>query len=169
MYSTVQYTKQQQQKIFCPSITSLVWDRPENLVSFTGCTGPIQAVVGKSFCMSDPPRHTSTEMSSQASSIPSSLCPTKTEVLITVTVTHPFYKMEADRKSVCKAIWCMCCNRVQHSEVTVDTLRYTCLFSSLKVLMIEAMVKQLKFGWTHCPASLIVIPWTRTWQLVARI
>jgi len=43
------------------------------------------------------------------------------------------------------------------------------LFSSLKVLMIEVTVKWLQFGRTCSPASLIVIPWTRTWSKVAQI
>jgi len=56
-------------------------------------------------------------MSSQASSIPSSLCPTKIEVLITVTVTHAFYKMETDRQSIFDA--CVV------TEYSTQKLQYT--------------------------------------------
>lgn len=44
------------------------------------------------------------------------------------------------------------------------------LFSSLKVWIMEATVKRLRFGCTIFPASLIGIPWARTWSTgVARI
>ena len=44
--------------------------------------------------------------------------------------------------------------------------QYIYLFSSLNVLIMVATENLLKLGCTLCPASLIVIPWTRT---VARI
>lgn len=40
----------------------------------------------------------------------------------------------------------------------------TYLFSSRNVLMTEATVKRLRFGWTLSPASLIVKPWFTTWS-----
>lgn len=94
MYYTVQYnTPNNNKKNSAPA--SHLWSGTD----ITGYTGPSQAAVVKSSHMTDPPHHTSTVMFSQASSIPSSLCPTQIEVLITVIVTHPFYKMEADRNS----------------------------------------------------------------------
>ncbi len=52
--------------------------------------------------------------------------------------------------------------------MSLANIRY--LFSSLNVRMIDATVNLFTFGWTRWPASLMVIPCTRTWSTsVARI
>ena len=97
MYCTVQYTKQQHKysapasRLWSGTIREshqhhrLYWSYPGS-----GGENPLACLIQ--------PWHASTEMSSKASSIPSSLCPTKIEVLITVTVTHHFYKNGSRQK-----------------------------------------------------------------------